>query len=92
MEQNERDGMKLIAICREIDRDTGKVAVCTVNGELDDHALFSLKIRAALNPELRYFATTRAHFEGFKDIITSTLKRRTLTETAIARVGGLIEL
>lgn len=92
MEQHERDGMKLIAICREVDRDTGRIAVYQINGELDDHAIHGMRIRAAVNPELRYFATTRAHFDGFKDVITAALKRRVLTEAAIARVGGLVEL
>lgn len=92
MGQHERDGMKLIAICREVDRDTGRIAVYPVNGELDDHAIFGMRIRAEVNPELRYFATTRAHFDGFKDIITGALKRRVLSEAEIARVGGLVEL
>ena len=64
-----REEMKLIAICREVDKDTGKIAVYPLET-----------------------ATTAAHFRGFGDAITSTLKRRNVTKEAVARVGGLAEL
>lgn len=92
MDHNERAGIRLIAICREVDKDTGRIAVYKVPAELDDHTLHCLRIRAMVNPDLRYFATTAAHFRGFEDIITAALKRRTVTKEAIARVGGLVEL
>ena len=84
--------MKLIAICREVDKDTGKIAVYPLETEITDRVLHCLKIRAQFNPELRYFATTAAHFRGFGDTITSTLKRRNITKEAVARVGGIAEL
>lgn len=88
----QRAGMKLVAICREIDKTTGKIAVYPLDTEITDHVLHCLQIRARCNPELRYFATTAAHFRGFGDIITATLKRRDVTKEAVARVGGLAEL
>lgn len=90
--EEQREEMKLIAICREIDKDTGKIAVYPLETEITDRILQRLKIRAQFNPELRYFATTAAHFRGFGDTITSTLKRRNVTKEAVARVGGLVEL
>lgn len=92
MEQNEREGMKLVAICREVDRDTGKIAVYLVNGELDDHAINGIRIRAAVNPELRYFTLMAERWERYGEAITGVLKRRVLTKAAISRVGGLVEL
>ena len=88
----ERPRMRLIAVCREVDKDTGGIAVYPLDKEIDGMTVTALKIRATMNPELRYFATTAAHFRGFGDAITSTLKRRNVTKEAVARVGGLAEL
>lgn len=90
--EDRREEMKLVAICREVDKATGKIAVYPLETEITDRALQCLRIRAQFNPELRYFATTAAHFRGFGDTITSTLKRRNVTKEAVARVGGLVEL
>ena len=82
----------MIAICREVDKSTGKRAVYKIKGELTDGLLPKLQLRARANPELRYFATSEAHYMGFKDIITHVLKRKSVTEEDIKRVGGLVEL
>ena len=82
----------MIAICREVDRNTGNVAVYPLKEEVTEQLLFKLGLRARLNPELSYYVTTKAHYNGFADVITAALKRRTVTPAAIARVGGIVQL
>lgn len=78
---------EMMVICREVDRATGKIAVYRIETEVTESLIFKLRLRARLNPELQYFVTTKAHYEGFGDTITAVLKRRTVTPAAIARVG-----
>lgn len=80
----------MLVLCREVDKATGRVAVYPINAEVTDQLLFSLGIRQRCNPELRYFVTTKAHYKGFEDVIVSVLKRRTPTDEAIKRAGGLV--
>ena len=75
---------EMMVICREVDRATGKIAVYRIETEVTESLIFKLRLRARLNPELQYFVTTKAHYEG--------LKRRTVTPAAIARVGGIVQL
>lgn len=82
----------MLVLCREVDRQTGRVAVYPLDTEVTDHLLFCLGIRQRLNPELSYFVTTKAHYKGFEDVITSVLRRRTVTEEAIKRAGGLVPI
>ena len=83
---------EMMVICREVDRATGKIAVYRIETEVTESLIFKLRLRARLNPELQYFVTTKAHYEGFGDTITAVLKRRTVTPAAIARVGGIVQL
>lgn len=63
----EREEKGLVAICREIDKDTGRIAVYRVEQEIGENVLKCLQLRAQFNPEMRYFVTTAAHFNGFRD-------------------------
>lgn len=83
---------EMMIICREIDRETGRIAVYQIETEVTESLIFKLRLRARLNPELQYFVTTKAHYEGFGDMIAAVLKRRTVTPAAIARVGGIVQL
>ena len=87
-----RERMKLVVICREIDKETGRIAVYRVPAEIDDHTIFGLKIRARANPELRYFALADARWEMFREAITGILKRRVVTAADVERIGGIVEL
>ena len=82
----------MIIICREVDKNTWKIAVYPLDAEVTDRLLFVLGLRAKLNPELTYYATTKAHYEGFADIITGTLKQRNVTPAAVARIGGIVQI
>ena len=61
-EQEPRKPMRLMAICREIDKDTGRIAVYPLKTEIDDRILGALKIQATMNPELRYFILVSARW------------------------------
>ena len=84
--------MKLIAICREVDKGTGRIAVYPLKNKIDGGTIAALKIRAQMNPELRYFTLTSGRWERFGDGITSILKRRTVTRADVDRIGGIVEL
>ena len=56
---------EMMVICREVDRATGKIAVYRIETEVTESLIFKLRLRARLNPELQYFVTTKAHYEGF---------------------------
>ena len=70
---------EMMVICREVDRATGKIAVYRIETEVTESLIFKLRLRARLNPELQYFVTTKAHYEGFGNTITAVLKRRTVS-------------
>ena len=74
---------EMMVICREVDRTTGEIAVYRIETEVTESLIFKLRLRARLNPELQYFVTTKAHYEGFGDTITAVLKRRTVTLSLI---------
>lgn len=82
----------MIVICWEVDRITGRIAVYPLEMEVSEQLLFKLGLRARVNPELAYFVTTKAHYEGFTKEITAVLKRKTVTPADIARVGGIVRI
>lgn len=84
--------MRLVAICREVDKDTGRIAVYPLNREIDGITVTALKFRAQANPELRYFTLTFGRWERFGEVITGILKRRTVTAADVDRIGGIVEL
>lgn len=84
--------MKLVAVCREVDKDTGRIAVYKINAEITGAVVQKLQVRAQANPELRYFTLTSGRWEQFGDVITSILKRRTVTRADVDRIGGIVEL
>ena len=84
--------MRLVAICREVDKATGRIAVYPIEAEINDHVLYCLKIRARANEELRYFTITSVRWERFREVIAGILKRRTVTTADVDRIGGIVEL
>ena len=84
--------MELVAICREVDKATGRIAVYPIEAEINDHVLYCLKIRARANEELRYFTITSVRWERFREVIAGILKRRTVTAADVERIGGIVEL
>lgn len=84
--------MRLVAICREVDRDTGQIAVYPINREINGETVDLLKMRAQMNPELRFFTLVSTRWERFGDVIVSILKRRKVTAADVERIGGIVEL
>lgn len=82
----------MIAFCREVNKNTGEVMVYPLETEVTDRLLYNLSIRSRINPEFRYFVTTKSHWEGFSDTIIRTMKRKQVTHTTIERLGGIVEL
>lgn len=84
--------MRLVAICREVDKDTGRIAVYQINREINSEMVMAMQTRATMNPELRYFTLTSTRWERFGAVITGILKRRTVTTADVDRIGGIVEL
>lgn len=84
--------MKLIAICREVNPETGAVSVYQVGQDLSGPGITFLQDWARNNPGFRYFTLTSGRWERFGDVITSILKRRTVTRADVDRIGGIVEL
>lgn len=57
--------LKLLAVCREVDKESGRVSVYPLDLEITSEILASLKMRAQFNPELRYFTTTTARWDRY---------------------------
>lgn len=82
----------MIAICREVDKNSGKIAVYPLSVKVTGGALAELSIRARMNPELRYFVTLAEMWDDpeFKERITKTLNLKDVTPRVIATHGRLI--
>lgn len=70
----------MICLCREIDKETGEIAVYSIKAEVTDRLLFMLGIRQRANPELRYFVTLRANFDANEETILKQLHRKQVTD------------
>lgn len=81
-------------ICREVDKNSGDIATYLCKKDVEDRDLHLCGIRAAVNPELRYYAIRMldANDPESLDDILSFLKRRNLTDEAVKRYGGIVRL
>lgn len=77
----------LICICREINKDTGDIAVYSIDSEVTERLLFCLRIRSRANPELKYYVTFRANYEANKETIINNLRRKVITERLLAALS-----
>lgn len=84
----------MVAVCREVNRDTGQVAVYKLDCEVDGNTLFCLQIRARANPELRYFVALREKWDtpDWQERVTKLLERRAFSERRIHEMDGIEEL
>ena len=48
--------MELKIICREIDKNTGRIAVYPMDTKVTNALIFRLGLRSRMNPELKYYA------------------------------------
>ena len=68
--------MKIVLLCREVDRGTGKIAVYSVGKVPGDREtlLLELSLRQRLNQELQYFAVLDRRYRLSKDEIEEMLR------------------
>lgn len=88
----ERERLKLLAVCREVDKESGRVSVYPLDLEITSEILTSLKMRAQFNPELRYFTTTTARWDRYGEVMAGILKRRTVSRADLDNIGGICEI
>ena len=82
--------LKLLAVCREVDKESGRVSVYPLDLEITSEILASLKMRAQFNPELRYFTTTTARWDRYGEVMAGILKRRTVSRADLDNIGGYL--
>ena len=80
--------MKLLAVCREVDKESGRVSVYPLDLEITSEILTGLKMRAQFNPELRYFTTTTARWDRYGEVMAGILKRRTVSRADLDNIGS----
>lgn len=83
---------KVIVICREVNSQTGQIAVYVVPMEIDEHTVVRLSLRSMFNPELRYFFVYEDVYQEQKQEITAMLKRRNITKQEVDSVYGIAEV
>ncbi len=83
---------KVIVICREVNSQTGQIAVYVVPMEIDEHTVVRLSLRSMFNPELRYFFAYEDVYQEQKREITAMLKRRNITKQEVDSVYGIAEV
>ena len=67
--------LKLLAVCREVDKESGRVSVYPLDLEITSEILASLKMRAQFNPELRYFTTTTARWDRYGEVMAGMVTK-----------------
>ena len=81
----------MICLCREINRNTGEIAVYPLKAEVTDRLLFCLSLRQRVNPELKYFVTLAANYDANEEAILKELHRKQITDRLIS-VLNLVQL
>ena len=87
-----RERLKLLAVCREVDKESGRVSVYPLDLEITSEVITSMKMRAQFNPELRYFTTTTARWDRYGEVMAGILKRRTVSRADLDNIGGICEI
>lgn len=82
---------EMICVCREIDKNTGEIAVYPIKTEVTDHLLFCLRLRQMANPELKYFVTLAENYDANEETILKQLRRKRITDRLLA-VLNLVQL
>lgn len=83
----------MIILCREVNKETGAIAVYPIDKQpITDRLIFCLRIRARLNPELRYFAILKSRWNEEEAEYERLLQRKQVTHRAMNAIGGIEEL
>lgn len=84
----------VLIICREVDKDSGQIAVYPINEPVDENLAAQLSIRGRLNPELRYFVVLVSDWlqADYKNKLEKLLRRKDVTSRAIDAIDGIMEI
>lgn len=82
---------ELIVLCREVNVNTGAVAVYELESEVTENLIFNLEIRSRFNPELKYFVLRKNDYEVSKKDIDKMLRLKSY-EKKIKIHGGILML
>lgn len=81
-----------VFLCREVDRQTGRIAVYNLDAPFSGDVAFYLRIRQQFNPELRYFCVGANFYAESETKIFTMLKKRYVSRESIEKMGAIIEL
>lgn len=83
----------MIAVCREVDRDSGRIEISPLDVDVTNDLLLKLSIRARMNPELRCFLIPRIKWESeyLQPELKKFLKRKTVDSESL-ELMGIVEL
>lgn len=84
----------MLAICREVDKNSGRIAVYPIKAPVTNEFLLKLSIRGRMNPELRYFVVSASDWahEECKSKFEKLLRRKNVTPRAIDAMDGIVEV
>lgn len=83
--------MELVCVCREVDKNTGKISAYPLRVQVTVAILQRLYIRSQLNPELRYFTTSKENFYANENVILEKLGRKKLSGNTLKSLN-LVEV
>lgn len=82
-------------LCREVDKNTGRIATYLCKKNVNEMNLIIAQLRAKANPELSYYVVKASvnndDFETIEEVL-SFLKQRDLKDRDIMRHGGIVKL
>lgn len=83
---------ELMVLCREVNINTGEIAVYTIDKPVTEELLFKLRLRGMLNPELRYFCVLKSRYEEESAEYEMLLRSNYVYHRAMEALGGITEL
>lgn len=83
--------MELKIICREVDKNTGRIAVYPIETEVTDALVLKLSLRSRMNPELKYYAVELCYWLRNNEKIKSILRSKN-PDAKVRKDGGIFEI
>lgn len=81
-----------VFLCREVERQTGRIMVYKLDVPFSGYMALCLKIRQQFNPESRYFCAGANFYAESETKIFTMLKKRYVSRESIEKMGAIIEL
>ena len=83
---------ELMVLCREVNINTGEIAVYTINQPVTERLLFCLHLRGKFNPELSYFCILKSRWEEESAEYMSLLRGNYVSHRSMEALGGIAKL